>query len=183
MKVVSTLLFNHIDVQASLLTLWCCVRFVRREKEISETKCESAQSESMRYQQRCEYLQGQIEEFQKNITEEETQSEIITQTAVQHQEVMEKVQKLNELVEANKILENEKESAEKTVRELVAKVWYLLWALTKNLCCIKFKAQCLIKLKLRSNVCHGWDLAFIDSFLFCFFVLLFLFPLKMQFGY
>lgn len=76
----------------------------------------------MRYQQRCEYLQGQIEEFQKNITEEETQSEIITQTAVQHQEVMEKVQKLNELVEANKILENEKESAEKTVRELVAKV-------------------------------------------------------------
>lgn len=76
----------------------------------------------MRYQQRCEYLQGQIEELQKNITEEETQSEINTQTAAQHEEVMEKVQKLNELIEANKILENEKESAEKTVRELVAKV-------------------------------------------------------------
>ena len=76
----------------------------------------------MRYQQRCEYLQGQIEDLQKNITEEQTQSEINTQTAAQHQEVMEKVQKLNELIEANKILENEKESAEKTVRELVAKV-------------------------------------------------------------
>ena len=76
----------------------------------------------MRYQQRCEYLQGQIEELQKNITEEETQYEINTQTAAQHEEVMEKVQKLNELIEANKILENEKESAEKTVRELVAKV-------------------------------------------------------------
>lgn len=97
-------------------------RFVRREKEISETKCESAQSESMRYQQRCEYLQGQIEDLQKNITEEQTQSEINTQTAAQHAEVMEKVQKLNELIEANKILENEKESAEKTVRELVTKV-------------------------------------------------------------
>lgn len=78
----------------------------------------------MRYQQRCEYLQGQIEDLQKNITEEQTQSNINTQTAAQHQEVMEKVQKLNELTEANKILENEKESAEKTVRELVAKVWY-----------------------------------------------------------
>ena len=76
----------------------------------------------MRYQLRCEYLQGQIEDLQKNITEEQTQSEINTQTATQHQEVMEKVQKLNELIEANKILENEKESAEKTVRELVAKV-------------------------------------------------------------
>ncbi|XP_020609857.1 nucleoprotein TPR-like isoform X1 [Orbicella faveolata] len=102
--------------------LWEIIRFVRREKEISETKCESAQSESMRYQQRCEYLQGQIEDLQKNITEEQTQSNINTQTAAQHQEVMEKVQKLNELTEANKILENEKESAEKTVRELVAKV-------------------------------------------------------------
>lgn len=76
----------------------------------------------MRYQQRCEYLQGQIEDLQKNITEEQTQSEINTQTAAQHAEVMEKVQKLNELIEANKILENEKESAEKTVRELVTKV-------------------------------------------------------------
>ena len=76
----------------------------------------------MRYQQRCEYLQGQIEDLQKNITEEQTQSEVNTQTAAQHQEVMEKVQKLNELIETNKILESEKESAEKTVRELVAKV-------------------------------------------------------------
>lgn len=79
----------------------------------------------MRYQQRCEYLQSQVEDLQKNITEEQTQSEISTQTAAQHQEVMEKVQKLNELIEANKILENEKESAEKTVRELVAKVYVL----------------------------------------------------------
>jgi len=76
----------------------------------------------MRYQQRCEYLQGQIEDLQKNITEEQTQSEINTQTAAQHAEVMEKVQKLNELIEANKVLEDEKESAEKTVRELVTKV-------------------------------------------------------------
>ena len=76
----------------------------------------------MRYQQRCEYLQGQIEDLQKNITEEQTQSEINTQTAAQHAEVMEKVQKLNELIEANKILKDEKESSENTVRELVAKV-------------------------------------------------------------
>ncbi|KAJ7387616.1 hypothetical protein OS493_000951 [Desmophyllum pertusum] len=36
--------------------LWEIIRFVRREKEISETKCELSQSESIRYQQRCEYL-------------------------------------------------------------------------------------------------------------------------------
>lgn len=97
-------------------------RFVRREKEISETKCDLSQSESMRYQQRCEYLEGQIEELQKNITEQRTQSEVDTQTAAQHAEVMEKVQKLNEVSEANKVLASEKKAAEETVRELVSKV-------------------------------------------------------------
>ena len=97
-------------------------RFVRREKEISETKCELSQSESIRFQQRCEYLEGQIEELQKNITEQRTQSEVDTQTAAQHAEIMEKVEKLNELTEANKVLANEKASAEETVRELVTKV-------------------------------------------------------------
>ena len=97
-------------------------RFVRREKEISETKCELSQSESIRFQQRCEYLEGQIEELQKNIAEQRTQSEVDTQTAAQHAEIMEKVEKLNELTEANKILANEKSSVEETVRELVTKV-------------------------------------------------------------
>lgn len=45
-----------------------------------------------------------------------------TQTAAQHAEIMEKVEKLNELTEANKILANEKASVEETVRELVTKV-------------------------------------------------------------
>lgn len=60
--------------------------------------------------------------MQKNMTEQRTESEINTQTASQHAEIMEKVQKLNELIEANKILTNDKENAEETVRELVTKV-------------------------------------------------------------
>lgn len=45
-----------------------------------------------------------------------------TKNAAQHAEIMEKVEKLNELTEANKILANEKASVEETVRELVTKV-------------------------------------------------------------
>lgn len=60
--------------------------------------------------------------MQKNMTEQRTESEVNTQTASQHAEIMEKVQKLNELIEANKILTNDKENAEETVRELVTKV-------------------------------------------------------------
>ena len=67
-------------------------------------------------------MESQIEDLQKNITEQRTQSEVDSQTAAQHAEIMEKVEKLNELTEANKVLENEKTNAEDTVRELVAKV-------------------------------------------------------------
>ncbi|KAJ7387617.1 hypothetical protein OS493_000952 [Desmophyllum pertusum] len=63
--------------------------------------------------------------MQKNMTEQRTESEINTQTASQHAEIMEKVQKLNELIEANKILTNDKENAEETVRELVTKIQQL----------------------------------------------------------
>ncbi|XP_074635323.1 nucleoprotein TPR-like isoform X3 [Acropora palmata] len=105
--------------------LWEIIRFVRREKEISETKCELSQSESIRYQQRCEYLEGQIQDLQKNISEQRTQSEVDSQMAAQHAEVMEKVQKLNELTEANKILTSEKETTEETVREMATKIQHL----------------------------------------------------------
>lgn len=60
------------------------------------------------------------------MTEERTQSEINTQTASQHAEIMEKVERLNEVIESNKVLTNEKERAEKTVKELAEKVCFIL---------------------------------------------------------
>ncbi|CAH3109789.1 unnamed protein product [Pocillopora meandrina] len=110
------------ETNKSIEELWEIIRFVRREKEISETKCELSQSESIRYQQRCEYLEAQVADLQKNMTEERTQSEINTQTAAQHAEIMEKVERLNEVIESNKVLTNEKERAEKTVKELAEKI-------------------------------------------------------------
>ena len=65
-------------------------------------------------------------DLQKNMTEERTQSEINTQTAAQHAEIMEKVEQLNEVIESNKVLTNEKERAEKTVKELAEKVCFIL---------------------------------------------------------
>ena len=49
---------------------------MRREKEIAETKCELSQQESVRFQQRCEYFEKQLEEARASLSEEKMQSEV-----------------------------------------------------------------------------------------------------------
>jgi nucleoprotein TPR len=100
-------------------------RFARREKEIAETKGELAQNESLRYQQRCTFLEKQLEEAQKNLKEEKTQTQVEAETSVKHAEVMEKVQKLNELTHTNKVLMDEKQTLEQRTKAMEAKVWNL----------------------------------------------------------
>ena len=95
---------------------------MRREKEIAETKCELSQQESVRFQQRCEYVEKQLEEARANLSEEKTQSELEIQTAAQHAEILEKVEKLNELTENNKILTEEKNKLEQKVKSVETKV-------------------------------------------------------------
>jgi len=95
---------------------------VRREKEIADTKPEMATTESMRFQQRCEFLEKKLQEYQKDIKDEKTQEEIDAETAAKHAEVMEKVEKLNELTQANKVLTDEKQSLEQKLKALDSKV-------------------------------------------------------------
>ena len=97
-------------------------RFVRREKEIAETKGELSQSESMRYQQRCEYLEKQLEDAKKSLSVEKSQSQVDVQTAAQHADIMEKVEKLNELTESNKVLVDEKQKLEQKIKGFETKV-------------------------------------------------------------
>lgn len=106
----------------STVELWEIVRFARREKEIAETKGELAQSESLRYQQRCSFLEKQLTEAQKNLKEEKTQTQLDAELSAKHAEVMEKVEKLNELTQANKVLMDEKQSLEQRSKAMEAKV-------------------------------------------------------------
>jgi len=81
-----------------------------------------ATTESMRFQQRCEFLEKKLQEYQKDIKDEKTQEEIDAETAAKHAEVMEKVEKLNELTQANKVLTDEKQSLEQKLKALDSKV-------------------------------------------------------------
>jgi nucleoprotein TPR len=102
--------------------LWDIIRFLRREKQISETKCEVSEAESVRYRQRYEHLEKQLEETRQALTEERERCQMTARTAAQHAELMQKVENLNVLQDSNKVLREEKNTLEQQVTQLVAKV-------------------------------------------------------------
>lgn len=75
------------DLSASL----GLIRYVRREKEIAETKRELAESESSRYHQLSEHLQRQLDEARAELKEITEAAKLQSETATQHAEVLEKV--------------------------------------------------------------------------------------------
>ncbi|XP_077991395.1 nucleoprotein TPR-like [Glandiceps talaboti] len=98
------------------------IRFIRREKDIAEAKCEVAQAESIRHKQKCEHLEKQLEETHGNLQEERERSQVSAKAAAQHQDLMQKIETLNVLTDSNKLLREEKDKLEQEHQQLESKV-------------------------------------------------------------
>ncbi|CAB1324105.1 unnamed protein product [Coregonus sp. 'balchen'] len=88
------------------------LRFVRREKEIAESRFEVAQGESLRHRLRVEHLERELRELQERLTK----------TLAQHDELMKKTETMSVLMETNKMLREEKERMEQELQQTQAKV-------------------------------------------------------------
>ena len=97
-------------------------RFVRREKEIAETKAEASETESMRYRQRAEHLQRDLEETKAALELElqRTQGKMLTEE--EHKDMLEKLKKLKQLEGTNAELEKQKSSLEEKFKNQSEKV-------------------------------------------------------------
>ncbi|XP_064416030.1 translocated promoter region b, nuclear basket protein isoform X2 [Latimeria chalumnae] len=98
------------------------LRFVRREKEIAETRFEVAQVESLRYRQRVENLEKDLRELQDSLNAERAKVQVTAKTMAQHEELMKKTETMNVLVETNKMLREERERLEQELRQTQAKI-------------------------------------------------------------
>ena len=96
------------STEKSIEEVYELLRFVRREKEIAETKCEASESESMRYRQRAEHLQRDIDETKAALELElqRTQGRMLTE--LEYKDMMEKVKKCKEYEGLNRDLERQK---------------------------------------------------------------------------
>uniref|UniRef100_A0A4W5PJ12 Nucleoprotein TPR n=1 Tax=Hucho hucho TaxID=62062 RepID=A0A4W5PJ12_9TELE len=97
------------------------LRFVRREKEIAESRFEVAQGESLRHRLRVEHLERELRELQESLSAERERMQV-TKTLAQHDELMKKTETMSVLMETNKMLREEKERMEQELQQTQAKV-------------------------------------------------------------
>uniref|UniRef100_A0A4W5NNT2 Nucleoprotein TPR n=1 Tax=Hucho hucho TaxID=62062 RepID=A0A4W5NNT2_9TELE len=97
------------------------LRFVRREKEIAESRFEVAQGESLRHRLRVEHLERELRDLQESFSAERERMQV-TKTLVQHDELMKKTETMSVLMETNKMLREEKERMEQELQQTQAKV-------------------------------------------------------------
>lgn len=98
------------------------LRFVRREKEIAEARFDVAQVESLRYRQRLEHMEREMNELQESLNAEREKVQVTVKTMAQHEELMKKTETMNVLIGTNKMLREEKEKLEQNLHQLQAKI-------------------------------------------------------------
>ncbi|XP_028258741.1 translocated promoter region b, nuclear basket protein [Parambassis ranga] len=98
------------------------LRFVRREKEIAESRFEVAQGESLRYRLRVEHLERELKEVQDSLSAARERMQVTAKTLAQHDELMKKTETMSILMETNKMLREEKNKLEEDLRQTQTKV-------------------------------------------------------------
>ncbi|XP_026146558.1 translocated promoter region b, nuclear basket protein [Carassius auratus] len=98
------------------------LRFVRREKEIAESRFEVVQGESLRHRLRVEHLERELKDVQESLNAEREKMQVTSKTLTQHDELMKKTETMNVLMETNKMLREEKKKLEQELQDTQAKV-------------------------------------------------------------
>ncbi|KAK2835272.1 hypothetical protein Q5P01_015756 [Channa striata] len=101
------------------------LRFVRREKELAESRFEVAQGESLRYRLRVEHLERELKEVQDSLSAARERMQVTAKTLAQHDELMKKTETMSILIETNKMLREEKDKTEQELQQTQAKVQML----------------------------------------------------------
>merc|ERR1719483_887871 len=98
------------------------VKFLRREKDIAETKLKAVDAECKRFKGRFSHVEKQAEEATKALAEERQRSQVNVETVANQVELMRKVSSLNVLTDSNKLLRDERDQLLNTRQETEAKL-------------------------------------------------------------
>uniref|UniRef100_A0A8C5I1Y1 Nucleoprotein TPR n=1 Tax=Gouania willdenowi TaxID=441366 RepID=A0A8C5I1Y1_GOUWI len=98
------------------------LRFLRREKEVAESRFELAHGETLRYRLRVEHLERELKELQDSLSAARESMQVSAKTLAQHDELMKKTETMSILLESNKMLREEKDKLEQELQQTQAKV-------------------------------------------------------------
>ncbi|CAL1544987.1 unnamed protein product [Lymnaea stagnalis] len=98
------------------------IRYLRREKDIAETKLQVVDSECKGVKQRFAHMERQVEESNKALAEERQKSQVNAETVANQVDLMRKVSHLNVLTDSNKLLRDERDQLLNNKQELESKI-------------------------------------------------------------
>ncbi|KAM6948188.1 nucleoprotein TPR [Aplochiton taeniatus] len=98
------------------------LRFVRREKEIAETRCEVSERQMLTYKQKLEHQNKDLGELQETLTKEREKSQATIRNMALQDEKLKKMENINVLMETNKMLKQERERLEQELQQAQAKM-------------------------------------------------------------
>ncbi|GAB6032810.1 hypothetical protein CHUAL_012012 [Chamberlinius hualienensis] len=97
------------------------IKFLRKEKEVSDAKCEVAVAENLRLTSKTEYLEKRLKETSQVLQESQEKQQVTVTSAVQHAELLRKIELLNVLTDGNRVLRAEKSDLLKQIKDLETK--------------------------------------------------------------
>lgn len=102
--------------------LHAVIRYVRRERDVAELRLHLSKQEESRMRQQLEQANKRLDELTATMARERQQAAEQSASAVQHAELMEKIQSLNLLRESNETLRREAEAYLERVKGLEARL-------------------------------------------------------------
>lgn len=96
------------------------VRFLRREKEIIQTRLDLALQETERATAQINYLQKSLDETRAVLEEEKSRTDNVQDTEKRHRELMEKIEQVNLLRESNVTLRDQLDGTTKKLSSVEA---------------------------------------------------------------
>uniref|UniRef100_A0A672I4E6 Translocated promoter region a, nuclear basket protein n=1 Tax=Salarias fasciatus TaxID=181472 RepID=A0A672I4E6_SALFA len=98
------------------------LRFVRREKEIAETRCEASDKEALRYKQRVEHQDREIKELHEALNVERERMQATVKTLAQQEEQLKKMETISALQENNRMLKMDRDKLEQELNQAQVKL-------------------------------------------------------------
>ena len=109
--------FSEADARTSEQLLEI-IRYLRRQREIAETRAETAAAESARLRAQLQLAKQQLETSQSRLDQERQSSQASVESSARLAELLRKVETLNALTDSNRVLRVERDDLSRRCQEL-----------------------------------------------------------------
>lgn len=93
------------------------IQYLRKEKDIANSKCELIENESARIKLEMELLQKNHHDLQEKLQSERIETDVLISSSSKHAELLRKLEMINAITDSNRVLREERDSISKRLSQ------------------------------------------------------------------